>query len=135
MHFLSILVTKIKESVKQVHDKMLREAEEIEERMRNLEKNREQELKRLQIEVDKKRKLWEKAQELVDQHQVGVTGNMISWLIIYHTTVKENFEFREIYVFTGTATRNLSFEPCCSTMLQNEVWAYWRFEIVLPKID
>ena len=57
---------------------MLREAEEIEERMRNLEKNREQELKRLQIEVDKKRKLWEKAQELVDQHQVGVTGNMIS---------------------------------------------------------
>ena len=71
-------MTKIKESAKQVHDKMLREAEEIEERMRNLEKNREQELKRLQIEVDKKRKLWEKAQELVDQHQVGVTGNMIS---------------------------------------------------------
>ena len=62
------------ESATQVHDQALAEAEEIEERMRNLEKNRDQELKRLQKEVDKKRGIMEKAIEKVEQHQGKFEG-------------------------------------------------------------
>merc|ERR1712106_66846 len=49
------------------HDKCLATAEDIEQRMKNLEKNRDKELKKLQKEVDAKRKLRDSAVELVDQ--------------------------------------------------------------------
>ena len=52
----------------------LSEAEEIEERMRNLEKNRDAELARLQKEVEGKRAIMEKAVDIVEKHQGKFEG-------------------------------------------------------------
>ena len=61
------LVNKQLEVARAEHDKCLATAEDIEQRMKNLEKNRDKELKKLQKEVDAKRKLRDSAVELVDQ--------------------------------------------------------------------
>ena len=67
-------LSKFLEEALEIYTKAKDEAEAIEERMKNLEQNREKELKRLQKEVDTKRKIMENAASKVDQHQANFEG-------------------------------------------------------------